>query len=243
MDFQNGIPSQNGIDSSTKNNNHEIRDTVGLLIIDRDNLNEEVKYARSTILQLEEQNKQFDRLLCESQLNLKIALSVREMPKPKSPLGTSWIGGTWLSSSAAAPLLGPVEAAWQSGQAQRALILLSPILQDDALPSSQYIEAKLLLSAILRCSGDPNQSLRHIEAALQIALEKELHELIGKAHFHRGLCYLHLERYADARWCFVLGAHLKGHGEMIDVNREHAELKARNLPAGHVGRTLNLRGT
>ena len=194
--------------------------------------------VQSAILELETHNRELDILLSKTQAALRSALQVRG---PQIPLKTSWIGGTWLSCPTATPLLTPVESAWQQGQAQKALASLTQILHQQDVTHSQRINAELLFSAILRSSGDVRQALSHTETSLSLAKETQQYDLVGKAQFHRGLCYLYENRYADARWCFVLASHTPGHQELVAINLEMTEQRLLELPSDDPRRSLSLR--
>lgn len=225
-----------------------LRDSITALAADRNYLQEKLKYTISTIAQLEAQNQELSRLLAETQAkvnsiielvpttNLELIASLP--PIPNLVPGTSWIRGTWLSSPPNESFLIPIESAWQEGHSQHALNLLSLAVKSKDITSSQWVEATLIFSAIIRSAGDPRRALPYVEAGLSVATLAQLHDLVGKAHFHQGLCYLHLERYADARWCFVLAAHTAGHEELIDINTRIAEQKISELPPHHAGRKL-----
>ena len=213
-------------------------------------MEEKMRYARSTIVQLEAQSRELGRLLSETQAHVEHLTEMlpKDNLEPTTALppiptvipGTSWIRGTWLSSPPNDAFLIPVEAAWQEGQSQHALNLLSLAVKSKDTTSSQFVQATLIFSAIIRSAGDPQRALPYVEAGLAVATSEQLQDLVGKARFHEGLCYLHLEKYADARWCFVLAAHTAGHAELIDINTKIAEQKMSELPPNHAGRKLHV---
>lgn len=228
----------NALNSLREETNEVMRKSVEYLLTERDNMREEAKYAESTILELEAQNLKLHYLLSQAQACLETIIPV--VPVVRSSPNISWIRSIWLSSTANPTLLKPVETAWQKGDTQRALILLHIILNRVNLTSSQRAEATLLQATIVSCSGCSEQALPSVENALKIATEKQLYDLVGKAQFIRGRCYIDLERYADARWCFVLASHTKGYEAMIENDMQLAEQQLSELPAGHVGRSFNL---
>jgi tetratricopeptide (TPR) repeat protein len=225
-------PRAMGISNLTQ----EIRTILARLASDRDQLQTALTYAHSTISELEAQNRELDLLLSKAQAHLQASPQGRSS---KIPWQTSWICGTWLSSPKATPFLTPVESAWQHGQVQEALKLLSLILLQQDITNSQRVEAGLLFSAMMRSSGNAGQALVHAEKSLSIAKEAQLYDLVGKAQFHLGLCYFYEEKYADARWCFVRASHTPGHNEMVAVNREMAEQRMSELPSDDQRRTLS----
>ena len=228
----------NALNSLTKKTNEDIRKAVRTLVTERDNLREQAKYAQSTILQLEAQNKRLDRLLTQAQACLQTTIGI--VPAAKSSPNTSWVRGIWLSSTANPTLLNPVETAWQKGDTQQALILLHLILNRENLTNSQRVETILLQATILCYSGHSYQALDQVEDVLKIAEEKQLDDLVGKAQFIRGRCCLDQKRYADARWCLALASHTKGYEELVENNMQFAEQKFNELPTGDVGKGLSL---
>lgn len=235
----------------SKRTNPSLGQAIKILATDRSHLQEELKYAKSTIAQLEAHIEELGQLLYESRAQVnsimplvpktKLKSKVDLLPKPKSIPSTTWLRGHWLSSAVNEPFLVPIEAAWQEGHGQEALNLLSPLVARQDLHTSQWVDASLLLSAIIRSSSrDARRALGYVERALSVAHSERLYDLVGKAQFHQGLCYFHLERYADARWCFVLAAYARGHEEQIDIHMKIAEQKISELPPNHAGRKLSL---
>lgn len=222
------------LNSSMKVISEEFRKGVEILITERDNLREELKYAQSTILELEAQNMRLDHLLTKAQACLSTA---EIFPAAEPP--TPWIFSIWLSSTTNPTLLGPAEKAWQKGATQEALVLLHMLLNSENLTNSQHVEAKLLQATIMSFSGHSDRALPQVEDALEIAKEKQLNELVGKAQFIRGRCCVDLKRFADARWCFALASHTKGYESLIETNMQSAEVLLGQLPARDIGRSLS----
>lgn len=71
--------------------------------------------------------------------------------------------------------------------------------------------------------GHSDQALPQIEAALKLAEEKQLDDLVGRADFTRGRCCVDLKSYADARWYFALASYIKGYEDLIETNMQLAE--------------------
>ncbi|MCJ1467179.1 hypothetical protein MMC07_005802 [Pseudocyphellaria aurata] len=226
------------MDNSTgpmKKISEELLEGVRILVTQRDNLREELKYAQSTILELEAQNIRLVSLLTDAQAWLGTA-EILPVAKPSTPLMHS----IWLTSTSNSKLLGPVEEAWQKGPPEEALYLLYVVLNQENLTNSQRVEAQLLYAAIMIISGHSDQALPQVEDALKIAEEKQLNQLAGKAQFIRGRCCFDLKRYADARWCFALASHTKGYESLIETEMQAAEKLLDQLPAGDIGRSLSL---
>lgn len=136
--------------------------------------------------------------------------------------------------------MAPAEKSWQDGNGQRALVLVEPLLRRHDLTVSEDVNANLFVSAILRASGDLAQASKYAEDALVIAKEADSYMLASKAEFHRGLCYLKQNRYAQAQWCLVLASQLEGHQEQIEANRVFAEERCRNAGPRDPNRKLDL---
>lgn len=216
----------------------EIDMMLNTLVADRDQHHTALRYAQSTISELQTQNRELELLLSNAQADLQ---RYSQVQKVKKPTPTSWIGGTWLSCAAATPILIPVESAWEQGHTQKALTALSMIMLQENITHRQRVDAELLLCAIVRSSGDVRQALAHAEKSLEIAREKQLYDLVGKAQFHRGLSFLYGSEYANARWCFVLASHTPGYEEIVAINREMAEQSLLELPLDDFRRALSLR--
>lgn len=225
------------ISASPQSMVQSLQTIVSNLIAERNQVQEELKYVRLACVELHSQNEQLQQLLCEAH----DALPPTENPSHDQNLTSStWVGGTWLTPSIKIPALVPVQDAWLGGKTQQALALLTEILVQKDLAPYERIEAGLLLSAIMRSSGDLARALTHTEICLRIAEKYELPESVGKSQFHRGLCYFYQDRYADARWCFVLASHTKGHQDLIAINMQMVEEKMKSLPSGHPSAKLNL---
>ncbi|KAK4693185.1 hypothetical protein P7C71_g4163, partial [Lecanoromycetidae sp. Uapishka_2] len=154
------------------------------IIKERDELRTELAHAKIAIVELENQNIELDRLLGNAHTQLYANESSRSShPVPKA----SWIG-TWKRlDSQSFPALVPVEMAWCNGSLQHALNLMPTMLERTDFGHRHRINARLLYSALIQSSGGNLQiALQYAEEALQIASELRLHELAGKAQFHRG---------------------------------------------------------
>lgn len=92
----------------------------------------------------------------------------------------------------------------------------------------------------MRSNSQLLEALTHAEEALTMATKANLHGLVGKAQFHRGMCFLYQNCHANARWCFVLAGHTEGHSEIVEIHRHIAEENLEKLPVGHPGRDISL---
>ena len=199
------------------------------IIKERNKLREEMKLAKLAIYQLESQNIQLDQLITD----LRSLPPLRDLGRPiiKPPL-KSFIG-PWECSPEEYPVLLPVEQLFRNGQRQQALNSLSSLLVCKDLDDRTYINAKLLCAALLQSTGLGSvikRALAYAEEALSMCHEVRLHELAGKANYWRGLCYLCLEQWANARWCFILASNLPGHNDLIRDGRKIVEKELALLP-------------
>lgn len=206
------------------------------IIKERDEIRTELSHAKTAIVELENQNIELDRLLANAHTRLYANDSTRwSNPVPKA----SWIG-TWKRSSPLLyPALVPVEMEWCNGNLQHALNLMPTMLERADFGHRHRTNARLLYSALIQSSGKNfHVALKYAEEALQIASELRLHELAGKAQFHRGMCYLYLCEYANAKWSFILASHLDDHAQTIVESKEKAEKFLRELPEGDPKRSI-----
>ncbi|KAI9776913.1 MAG: hypothetical protein M1835_005377 [Candelina submexicana] len=214
----------------------EIHQGVLALSEERDNLRIELQYAHETIKELISQNSEYLGLLIRAEAAQ--AASISDLTQPKQIdrtvhdrviRGTDWIMGTWLSSARDRVLLGHIELDWTNRDYQRALASLDKLLLGDDLTHRERVNSKLLKAAILRSCEQSEKALTHIEEALGICGRWPMYDLAGKAQFHRGLCYLQMELFAEASWCFTLAAHTEGHIEQIAIHKKDAEEKRTRL--------------
>ena len=237
----------------------ELAPVLVAMTAERDTLRAKLKYSQSAIIELQRQVRELDDLLTEANERLgereETPGSVPATPStvhPNSPrvsyasttstrtgAGATWIGGTWQAGGTEDATIRSAEAVWQAGSAQRALEMLNPLIVSNNSVPTDHVSACLLVSSILRTATQLERALQYTEKALEAARKHGLHALIGKAQFHRGLCLLHLNRYADAAWCFVLSSHTEGYEELAELNRIMAEKKRDELPAGYPNLALS----
>ena len=195
-------------------------------------LKAELKHAKSTIVELENQNLEYERMLSG-------ALSQLQIYKPKSTAviapKRSWIG-TWECSSDD-PQLAPIENAWANGWLQKALSQMPAVLARQDLGPHHAIKSRLLYSSLLQCTGvHMAKALAHAEEAATMAIDRSLQDLAAKAQLQRGLCYHHLGEFANARWCFVLASSTD---RFIRDCRQMNERSLEDLPDGHSQRCVS----
>lgn len=206
--------------------NAEMKASLLRIINERNQLKVELMHAKSAIVELENQNLEYDRLLSNALSQLQAS-----KPKPTATVTpkTSWIG-TWQCSSDY-PQLAPIEKAWSNGWLQKALTQMPAMVDREDLGPQHRINSRLLYSALLQSTGaNLQQALAHAEEAVTMAVDLGLQELAAKGQFHRALCYHYLGEFANARWCFVLASSID---ETAKDFRLKAEENLRGLPDGH----------
>ena len=199
------------------------------LVEERDYWRKEASILNQANMELQFENLELDRLLTNAHRQI-----YADSPERLSgySIAKSWIG-TWESSPEEYPALICVEDAWRNGRLQAALNQIPPMLERKDFGHHHQVNVRLLYCAMISSSGaNLLVALHYAEEALQLATKHRLHELAGKAQFHRGLCYLYLDEPAKASWCFLLASHLEGHAETIKECQIRAERHAEALPVG-----------
>ena len=206
---------------------------------ERNQLRVKLTYAESTVRELVRQNKEQGSMIAEAQALLVMngmdatlkAAKLSSIPK-QSQTDLNWIGGTWPVNVANKTILGPAEAAWQSGKSQQAIELLTKLLRSN-LSAAELIDLHLLFSAVLLDSNQLEKALKHADIALRNAKQHDHVDAIGKSQFYRGLCFYNMNRYANASWCFVLASHTAEYKEKAEENWQAAERERMKLPPKH----------
>ena len=201
------------------------------IINERDQLRVELMHAKSAIIELENQNLEYDRLLSN-------AVSQFQACKPKPIVTfkpkTSWIG-TW-ECSPDYPQLAPIEKAWANGFLQKALAQMPAIIEREDLGPHHLVNSRLLYSALLQStSANLQQALAYAEEAITMAVDLGLQELAAKGQFQRALIYYYLGDFANSRWAFVLSSI----DRMAKDFRQKVEEHLGELPEGHPQRTIS----
>ncbi|MCJ1316150.1 hypothetical protein MMC15_001470 [Xylographa vitiligo] len=211
------------------NNNREILEAVKRLVAERDTLRAKLNIANTMIEEEQRIINHQDFMLREAHSRLSQLLfnsnaeAAKSGPSSHRTSSSEWINVTWLSVPANKALLGPTEEAFRRGARQEALSSINTILARKDLHPVERVYAKLLLSEILRSTGNLTASLLHTDQALEIARSLDDYGLGSVVQFYRGLCFLHLNRYADASWCFVYALHTKDYKEQVELHWAIAE--------------------
>lgn len=216
----------------------ELLDTIHRLVKQRDGYKHQLTFAQRTIIELQNQITYAIQLASSVQVTplspVEGQRQVGRLPKPKTC--STWIQ-SWLAPSEL--ILIPAEDAWQAGSVQRALAKVELVMRRKDLTLSEEINAKLLFCALLRSSGKSQLALTYAEKALTLAKNASDYSLIGKAEYHRGLCYMNLDLFARSVWCFVLASQTSGHREQVEANRLYAMERCKELPLNHPGREID----
>ncbi|KAL8720024.1 MAG: hypothetical protein Q9181_007974 [Wetmoreana brouardii] len=212
--------------------------TIQYLIEDRKRLSQRLVFADRTIQEFSQQARHVNKLLALSPQKATASTGNSNKSTKRAGKPSTWIGGSWLAPSE--DILAPAEKMWQDGNAQRALIIAGPLLRRPDLTVSEDVNTHLFVSAVLRASGNYAQASKYAEDGLVIARDEDAYMLASKAEFHRGLCYLKQNKYAQAQWCLVLASYLEGHQEQIETNRIYAAGKCGNSEPTDPGRKLQL---
>ena len=239
-------------DSDLKAHIEMLKNLVKNTMMERDLARESLTYTVSIYHEQQHLVEELDRMNRISHTMVLQTMKAKQKAEGNIPSLANrppdhWIGGTWLAGTSKALL--SAEDSWQKGRAQEALFKVVELMHTRGVGPETLVNARLLRAAIVRSSGQVNKSLGFFEAALQLAHDWGLVELAGKAQFHRGLCFLYLDRYAESSWCFLLSVHTPGHSNQIEVNRLCAEQRRlelplrdrrRYLPQGFSDSTINL---
>ncbi|MCJ1437114.1 hypothetical protein MMC27_006499 [Xylographa pallens] len=219
----------------SENSNRETLEAVKQLVAERDMLRAKLNLANSVIEEEQRMIYHQSSLLSEAHSRLSQLLfhGNVEAATPASTThrtnNSEWINVTWLSVPANKALLGPTEDAFRRGARQEALNSISTVLARNDLHPGERVYAKLLLSEILRSTGNATAPLLQTEQALEIARGLNDYHLGSVVQFYRGLCFLHLTRYTDASWCFVYARHTKDYKEQVELHWNIAENKRKAI--------------
>ncbi|MCJ1378512.1 hypothetical protein MMC17_001611 [Xylographa soralifera] len=184
----------------SENNNRETLEAVKQLVAERDTLRAKLNVANTVIEEEQRIINHQDSLLSEAHSRLS-QLLFHGNPEAATPgpgnhrtSNSEWINVTWLSVPANKAFLGPTEEAFRRGARQEALNSISTVLARKDLQPVERVYAKLLLSEILRSTGNLTAPLLHTDQALEIARGLNDYRLGSVVQFYRGLCFLNLNR-------------------------------------------------
>ena len=216
--------------SSAHNHSSEIAVIAKELLDERDQLKNQLAYYRSAVDALTLQNERYAAMLQTSGVTLDNQSPATQSAACKSP-DVHWVAGNFLYRPSVDHYLKDSIDAYQDNSAQRAIAFLTLKINTSSLTDAQRINAQLLLTAMMRASATNRDSDQTVEKALVIAddalamAEKmKDHAWVCKAHFHRGLCYLHLNRFADAKWSLILASGATEYSELAALQCGHIQI-------------------
>ena len=196
------------------------------LLDERDRLKNQLAYYKSAVDALTLQNERYAEMLKAGVASLDYQCP----PASKSP-DVHWVAGNFLYRPSVDHYLKDSIDAFQSNSAQRAIVILTLKINTSDLKDAQRVNAQLLLTAMLRACTTNRDSKETVEKALVIAddalaIAEKMKDYawVCKAHFHRGLCYLHLDRFADAKWSLVLASGASEYSELAALQCEHIQV-------------------
>ncbi|KAH0547635.1 hypothetical protein FGG08_000124 [Glutinoglossum americanum] len=213
----------------------QVSQAVAKILKERDELRIETTYQGQIVGQLGRQLDYYESLLISTQCELK-AYRPHGLKNKEADDGV-WIG-TWLSTKKGKFALGPAETAWSKREHQRAIAILDAIILGGGENNDIKIRARLLKAVVGRDCGLKKEALVESEDALQMAIEKQLYDLAGMAQFHRGVCFFHMEKFAEASFCFSLAAHTRNYCDQVSVWKQMAEEMRLLYPSGDLKRRL-----
>ena len=205
-----------------------------LIIEERDTLRVELTAFRQINKELAAQISAYSHLLKKAEAILQgdttlkttiIGFTKFENSQSAAPITTAWIRGTWLTESNQEPFLGQAELFFERTLFKAAMISLRRLLERTDIPITVRIDAELLMSAILRTTDDLPPGLAHAEDALRMAYGAQDIRLMGKAHFHRGICLYKMEAFAEASMSFTLALNTAHHEEEALAWKDMAEIR------------------
>ena len=202
------------------------------LLDERDRLKNQLAYYKSAVDALTLQNKRYAAML-----KTGVVTTDNRSHACKSP-DVHWVAGNFLYRPSVDHYLKDSIDTYQDNSAQRAIAFLTLKINTTLLTDPQRINAQLLLTAMMRASATNKDSEETMEKALAIADDAlaiaeniKDHDWVCKAHFHRGLCYLHLDRLADAKWSLILASGSTEYSELAALQCGHIQILLDGLSA------------
>ncbi|KAF7908474.1 uncharacterized protein EAF01_004229 [Botrytis porri] len=139
--------------------------------------------------------------------NAKPALPSKETPIPQPP-------GTTHGSI-------PSRHRQESAAAQRA----RESLKINNRIFKGYINAELIRCCALLATSEYERALSHVENASFLAEEQNFFYEISKCYLYRGLCFMGMERWKEARVALVRGVNVRGWGRKVEGLMREAHIR------------------
>ncbi|KAJ8067161.1 hypothetical protein OCU04_004530 [Sclerotinia nivalis] len=89
----------------------------------------------------------------------------------------------------------------------------------------QYINLQLIKSCALLAISKPGQALEHVEEASCIAEDNNFFYEISKCHLYRGLCFMGMKRWREAKIALVRGVNVRGWGGRVEGLMREAQMR------------------
>ncbi|KAF7870394.1 hypothetical protein EAF04_004139 [Stromatinia cepivora] len=89
----------------------------------------------------------------------------------------------------------------------------------------QYINLQLIKSCALLEISEPDQALEHVEEASCIAEDKNFFYEISKCHLYRGLCFMGMKKWREAKIALVRGVNVRGWGGRVEGLMREAQMR------------------
>ncbi|APA11780.1 predicted protein [Sclerotinia sclerotiorum 1980 UF-70] len=89
----------------------------------------------------------------------------------------------------------------------------------------QYVNLQLIKSCALLEISELDQALGHVEEALFIAEDKNLFYEISKCHLYRGLCFIEMKRWREAKIALVRGVNVRGWGGRVEELMREVQMR------------------
>lgn len=211
---------------------------------ERNRLQRNLSYALDTIKQLEIQLAEYDFLLMQAQTQLsqrkRTSMGQSDRTGKSSAAyqdsNAVWIQDTWLCVAENHGLLGKAEMAWNSGDAQHALILATQTLssQSETVDVVEKLTCRLFIAALFHCNGKYADSNDHVNIVIQALGERSflnataVRELGGIARFIQGKNLMARGEWQPAYWALSRALHTRGyHTKARQLQREAIEHCAR----------------
>ncbi|TGO28520.1 hypothetical protein BPAE_0026g00090 [Botrytis paeoniae] len=88
-----------------------------------------------------------------------------------------------------------------------------------------YINTKLIRCCALLATSEYERALGHVENASFLAEEQNFFYEISKCYLYRGLCFMGMKRWKEARVALVRGVNVRGWGGKVEGLMREAQMK------------------
>ncbi|TEY61122.1 hypothetical protein BOTCAL_0174g00040 [Botryotinia calthae] len=88
-----------------------------------------------------------------------------------------------------------------------------------------YINTELIRCCALLANSEYERALGHVENASFLAEEQSFFYEISKCYLYRGLCFMGMKRWKEARIALVRGVNVRGWGGKVEGLMREAQMK------------------